>query len=75
MSINQLKVDSVRLLGQFPRLFHIVQQSDVGAPSYVLDRFSVRRVVHQLVERFLHIVMLELILLLRVGRDVSCDVR
>ena len=75
IAIEQPEVDAVRLLGQFPRLLHVVQQSDVGAARYVLNRLSVRRVVHHLVERLLHIVMLELLSLLRVVRDVPRDVR
>ena len=75
ISIEHSEVDAVLLLGQFPRLPHIVQQSDVGAPRYVLDCLLIRRVVHQLVERFLHIVMLELLPLLRVVRDVLSDIR
>ena len=75
MAIEHPEVDAVRLLGQFPRLLHVVQHSDVGAPRYVLDRFPVRRVVRQLVERLLHIVMIELFLLFRVVRDVPRDVR
>ena len=75
MAIEHTEVDAVRLLGQFPRLLDVVQQSDVGAPRYVLDRFLVRRVIQQLVERLLHIVMLELFSLFRVVRDVPRDVR
>ena len=65
----------MRLLGLFPRLLHLVQHSDVGAPRYVLDRLPVRRVVHQVVERLCNIVMLELLSLLSVVRNVSRDVR
>ena len=75
MAIEHPEVDAVRLLSQFPRLLHVVQQSDIGAPRYVFDRLPVRRVVHQLVERLLHIVMLELFLLRRVVRDIPRDVR
>ena len=75
MFIEHSEVDAVRLLGQFPRLLHVVQQSDVSAPRYVLDRLPVRRVVHQLVERLFHTVMLELLSLLRAVRDICRDER
>ena len=75
MAIEHPEFDEVRLLGQFPRLLHVVQQSDIGAPRNVLDRLSVRRVVHQLVERLLHIVMFKQLSLLRVVRDVPRDKR
>ena len=74
IAIKHLKVDAVRLLGQFSRLY-VVQQSDVGAPGYVFDRLYVRRVTNQLVERFYRIVMFELLSLVCVIRDVPRDVR
>ena len=60
----------MRLFGQFPCFLHVVQQFDICAPRHVLDRLPVRRVVHQLVERTLHIVVLELLTLHRVVCDV-----
>ena len=75
MFIKHTEVDAVRILGQFPRFLHVVQQSDVGTPRYVLDCLPVRRVVHKLVERLFYIVMLELLSLLRVVRDVIRDVQ
>ena len=75
MFIKHSVVDAVRIFGQIPRLLHVVQQSAVGAPRYVLDRLPVRRFVHQHVERLFHIVMLELLPLFRVVRELSCDVR
>ena len=64
----------MRFFGQFPRFLHVVQQSDVCASRHVLNRVSVRRVVHQLVERFYYIVVLELLLLLCVVFDIFRDV-
>ena len=75
MAIKHPEVDGVRLLGQCSRFLHVVHQFDVGAPRYVFDRILVWRVVHQLVERLIHIFMLELFSLLRVVRDVPRDVR
>ena len=74
LTIKHAKVDAVRLFGQFPRILHVAQQSDVCAPRHVHNRLPVRRVVHQLVERLLHIVACELLTLLRVVRDVPSDV-
>ena len=73
MAIEHSKFNAVLYFGQFPRLLYFVQQSLVGAPRYVLDRLPVRCVVSQLGERFYHIVMLELLLLLRVVRDLARD--
>ena len=75
MFIEHLEVDAVRLLGQFSRILHVVHQLDVGAPRYVLNSLSLRRVLYLLVERFLYIVMLELLSLLCFVCDVSRDVR
>ena len=75
MAIEHSEIYAVRLFGQFTCLLHVVQKSDVGSPLYVFDRLLVRRVVHQLVERLLYIVMLELLSLLRVVRNVPRDVR
>ena len=74
LAIEHAKVDAVRFSGPFPRLFHVVQQSDVCAPRHVLDRLPVRRVVHQFGERLPHIVVLELLTLLRVVPGVPRDV-
>ena len=74
MVIKHPEVDAVRRVYQFPCLLHVVQQSDVGALCYVLDRLPVRRVVHQLVKR-LHNVMLELLSLFRVVCNLPRDGR
>ena len=47
------EVDTVRLLGELDRLVFIDDQPNVGAFSYILNRFTIRRVVHQLVKVFL----------------------
>ena len=70
LAIEHAKVDAVRLFGQFSRFLYVVQQSDVCAALHVLDRRPVRRVVNQLVERLLYIIVLELLTLIRVVRDV-----
>ena len=74
LAIEHVNVDEVRLFGQFPRFLQVVHQSDVCAPRHVLGRLTVRRVVHQLVERLFHIVVPELLKLLRVVSDVPRDV-
>ena len=75
LAIEYLEFDAVGLFCQFSRLFHVVQQTNVGAPCHVLDCLLARRVIHQFVERFLRIVTLELLSLLRVIRDVAGDIR
>ena len=75
LAIEYREVDAVELLGQFMRFLHVVQQTNVGTPCHVLDCLSVRRVVHQIVERLLHIVMLEMRSLLSIIRNVAGGIR
>ena len=46
MATKHPEVDAVWLLGQFLRLYHVVQHSDVSAPSHVLNCLPVRHVVN-----------------------------
>ena len=47
------EVDTVRLLGELDRLVFIDDQPNVLAFRYILNRCTIRRVVHQLVIDFL----------------------
>ena len=48
---------TLRLFGQPPRLFRIIEQTNVGAPRQVYNLLPVGRIVHELVESLLDIVM------------------
>ena len=75
LAIEHPEINAVRLFGQLPGLLQVVQNSDIGAPRDVLDRLTVRRIIHELIERLFHFVMFELLPLLRVVRNVAGDVR
>ena len=46
LAILYPKIDAVRLLGQFSRLYHVIQQTNVGAPRHVFAFLSEGRIVH-----------------------------
>ena len=74
LAIEYAEVNTRRLFGQFSRLLHVIQQSNVCAPHHVFDCLRVGRIVHELVESVLVIVMLELLAFFCVVCNVACNI-